>query len=568
MAKEKIKVYTYTRVSTAMQIDGYSLDAQKSRMKAFAEFNDYEIAHEYEDAGKSGKSIEGRTQFNQMMEDIKTGKDGVSFVLVFKLSRFGRNAADVLSTLQVMQDFGVNLICVEDGIDSSKDAGKLMISVLSAVAEIERENIRVQTMEGRIQKAREGKWNGGFAPYGYKLVDGQLQIAEEEAEVIRIIYDKYIHTTMGTARIANWLNEHGYSKVCRHNNKREAFTGSFLIGVLDNPVYCGKPAYGRRRSEKIPGTRNQYRTVKTNDYMLHDGIHEAIISEEDWLAAQKQRENTSIRQPKTHSLEHEHILSGLLKCPICGSGMYGNVNRKKKKDGTYYKDYFYYACKHRLHVDGKRCDYHHQWGEDVIDAAVEEIIRQLVNTPTFEQGLREKIGSRLDTADLDQEIEQLRKQLRQYIGTKDRISEQMDALTFDDPHYDRKLQDLQTRQNKIYDQIASVESEIADTQIRLENIQQNKVSADNVYQFLLYFDKLYGKFSDIEKKTFMNSFIERIEIFPERQENGRILKHIEFRFPVFYEGQTLTGLDWDSNESVETVMVLSKLSNTEQTGLQ
>ena len=84
-----------------------------------------------------------------MMEDIKSGKDGVSYVLVFKLSRFGRNAADVLATLQVMQDFGVNLICVEDGIDSSKDAGKLMISVLSAVAESERENIRVQTMEGR-----------------------------------------------------------------------------------------------------------------------------------------------------------------------------------------------------------------------------------------------------------------------------------------------------------------------------------------------------------------------------------------------------------------------------------
>ena len=114
-----------------------------------------------------------------MMEDIKSGKDGVSFVLVFKLSRFGRNAADVLSTLQTMQDYGVNLICVEDSIDSSKEAGKLMISVLSAVAEIERENIRVQTMEGRIQKAREGKWNGGFAPYGYRLVDGALEINEE-----------------------------------------------------------------------------------------------------------------------------------------------------------------------------------------------------------------------------------------------------------------------------------------------------------------------------------------------------------------------------------------------------
>lgn len=87
-----------------MQIDGYSLDAQKTKMKAFCDYNEYEIAGEYEDAVKSGKSIEGRVSFNQMMEDIKSGKDGVSYVLVFKLSRFGRNAADVLATLQVMQE--------------------------------------------------------------------------------------------------------------------------------------------------------------------------------------------------------------------------------------------------------------------------------------------------------------------------------------------------------------------------------------------------------------------------------------------------------------------------------
>ena len=74
MSKEKTKVYTYTRASTAMQIDGYSLDAQKAKMKAFADYNDYEIVGTYEDAGKSGKSIEGRMEFNRMMEDIKSGK--------------------------------------------------------------------------------------------------------------------------------------------------------------------------------------------------------------------------------------------------------------------------------------------------------------------------------------------------------------------------------------------------------------------------------------------------------------------------------------------------------------
>lgn len=235
MNRERVKVYTYKRVSTTMQIDGYSLDAQKSRIKAFADYNDYEIVREYEDAGKSGKSIEGRIQFNQMMDDIKSGKDGVSFVLVFKLSRFGRNAADVLSTLQVMQDFGVNLICVEDGIDSSKDAGKLMISVLSAVAEIERENIRVQTMEGRIQKAREGKWNGGFAPYGYQLVDGELQINEEEAAAIRVIFDRYVNTDIGSNGIAKYLENHGIRKIQRQNGKNPLFD-AHLIRLI-NPVY-------------------------------------------------------------------------------------------------------------------------------------------------------------------------------------------------------------------------------------------------------------------------------------------------------------------------------------------
>ena len=96
-----------------------------------------------------------------------------------------------------MQDYGVNLICVEDGIDSSKEAGKLLISIIAAVAEMERENIRVQTMIGREQKAREGKWNGGFAPYGYKLKNGELVIAEDEVEIIQMIFNRYIHTNEG-----------------------------------------------------------------------------------------------------------------------------------------------------------------------------------------------------------------------------------------------------------------------------------------------------------------------------------------------------------------------------------
>ena len=309
--KKQIKCYLYTRVSTAMQVDGYSLDAQRDKLRKYAQYEDMIIAGEYSDEGFSGKNIQGRPEFQRMLIDIQERKDEISYVLVFKLSRFGRNAADVLSSLQLMQDFGVNLICVEDGIDSSKDSGKLMISVLSAVAEIERENIRAQTIAGREQKAREGKWNGGFAPYGYKLENGELKIAEDEADVIRVIYDQYLHTNAGVNGVAKYLNSHGYTKKIRQNGTMSSFSSAFVRDVLDNPIYMGKIAYGRRKIEKKLGTRNEMHVVEQKDFPVYAGQHEAIISEKDWQLVQTKRTTTAFKREKNsrsqscpHSVRH------------------------------------------------------------------------------------------------------------------------------------------------------------------------------------------------------------------------------------------------------------------------
>lgn len=548
--------YIYTRVSTAMQVDGYSLEAQRDRLRKYAEYQEMRVVREYSDEGKSGKNVDGRPAFRQMLLDIESGQDPVSFVLVFKLSRFGRNAADVLNSLQKMQDYGVNLICVEDGIDSSKDSGKLMISVLSSVAEIERENILAQTMEGRRQKAREGKWNGGFAPYGYTLINGELKIAEDEVEVIRLIYDRFINTTMGANGVADWLNEHGYCKKIRQNNTLENFTENFVKGVLDNPVYCGKIAYGRRKTEKISGKRNEYHIVQQQNYMLHDGIHEAIVSEKDWQKAKEKRLQTGVKWEKIHNLGHEHLLSGLLKCPVCGASMYANVSRKRKPDGSIYKDYFFYQCKHRVWVDGKRCDYRRQWSQEIIDGAVEEVIYKLVQNPRFESAMKEKINNNIDTGELTAKLETLQQQLRQQNGAKEKLGWQIDKLNVSDRHYEKKYDDMLSRLDALYDQIAETEEQIKETENQIRDIKQQKVSADNVYQFLLCFEQLYDQFSDADKKAFLNSFIERIEIYPERLENGQILKSIVFRFPIFYDNRLITEISWEKENTVETVCLL------------
>ena len=157
------KVYLYTRVSTKMQVDGYSLEAQEERLKKFAECQDMEVVGIYRDEGYSGKSIEGRPEFQRMMNDVKCHKDDVDLILVFKLSRFGRNTADVLNSVELLKEYGCGLMCSEEPIDSTSAMGKVFIAILASVAEMERENILTQTMAGRIQKAENGEWNGGFA---------------------------------------------------------------------------------------------------------------------------------------------------------------------------------------------------------------------------------------------------------------------------------------------------------------------------------------------------------------------------------------------------------------------
>ena len=559
MAAEKTKVYTYTRVSTAMQIDGYSLDAQKARMKAYADFNDYQIVGEYEDAGKSGKSIEGRASFCKMMDDIKSGKDGVAYVLVFKLSRFGRNAADVLSTLQVMQDFGVNLICVEDGIDSSKDAGKLMISVLSAVAEIERENIRVQTMEGRIQKAREGRWNGGFAPYGYRLIDGKLEVNEEEAPAIRTIFDQYVNTDMGATGVAKYLENHGISKIQRQNGKNPLFSSSTIQKILKNPVYCGKIAFGRRRTEKVKGTRNEYKLVEQDSYLLVDGLHEGLVSEEVWQAAQvKMKANAQkyelVARPKT---DRVHLLSNILKCPVCGAGMYGNKSIKKRPDGTKYKDFYYYGCKHRNMQRGYKCDYRKQIHEEVLDAAVAEVVSKLVSNPRFAAMMQEKINMKVDTTAIEQEIAAYEKQLRQHYSTKSRLMEEIDSLDPDDRHFIARKSDLDDRLYKMYDKIEEVENGLMDARAKKQAIEADKITGDNIYKILICFDKLYATMTEAERRRLVGILIDEVQIYPERQPNGQWLKSIRFKLPIIDHDLELS---LDNKDRVDVVCALSRMT--------
>ena len=543
------KAYIYTRVSTAIQVDGYSLEAQEKALEKFADAKDIQIVGRYKDEGKSGKDIENRPDFKRMLSDIENHKDNVDFVLVFKLSRFGRNTRDVLNSYDVLKNNGCNLLCSEEPIDTSSAVGEVILAILAAIAEMERENISIQTMAGRIQKASDGKWNGGFAPYGYSLEEGKLVINEEEAEIIRLIFDKYINTGMGYHGVAKWLEENGYKKKIRQNGKLSYFSEEFVKCALDNCIYNGKIHFGKRKQEKSK-TGKIYAKEQT-DYLVAEGIHEAIIDDETWRLAQEKREKTKGRQQKKYDLEHYYQLSGIVKCPICGKGLVGQPNHKRRSDGTRYTSVYSYRC------NNHDCNYRNLPNEKRINGAVEEILTALVSNPKFAQKMKDRVDQKVDYSELDATIDRLSQQIKQTIQRKDRLISQIDNLDISDSHYDRKVTDLEKRLDDAYERIGDEEALLSDAEERKEKVRQEQINGEIVYKNLLIFDKVISKCSDIEKKKLYELLIKEIQIYETPQEDGRQIKSIIFNFPVMYGKDEVDYMCLSEKQIDETVCLLS-----------
>ena len=558
---EGTKVYIYTRVSTAMQVDGYSLDAQKDEIMRFVHYKNMQVCGEYTDEGKSGKSIQGRPGFQQMMDDIVDRKDDVSFIICFKLSRFGRNTADILNSLKLMKRYGTHLICVKENIDSSLDSGKMMISILGAMAEIERDNISVQTMAGRREKARQGGWNGAKAPYGYDLVDGKLVINPEAAEHIRLIFDKYAYSNLGFAGVAKWMNGQGYNKMFTTYHSLDVFTEPFIDRVISNHTYCGKIAYGKRRTVLREGSEDEYHTIETNDYPVYEGQQEAIISEEVWKKAQEKRQANAGRKDKIEK-DHQYIYSALLKCPVCGRSLYGvPMRRKKRKDGSEYPTYYSYMCRSSVHMNGIKCGFG-QISCWKVDTAMRGIISSIVNGENFGDLMARLVGEQMDTDGIERELDTATKAHRQALGLQRKLESELDKLDVTDRHYDRKYESLNRRLEDAFDAADEAERKIADCEARLESVKQDGLSRESIYESLTLFDKLYDELTDYDKKAFVRTFIDSIELYPDKKgKEGCPIKIVHFKFPVAYDGKAVYDFWTPLKNTDETIVLLQKLNS-------
>ena len=190
----------------------------------------------------------------------------------------------------------------------------------------------------------------------------------------------------------------------------------------------------------------------------------------------------------------------------------------------------------------------------MLDASVAEVISKLVSNPKFSDLIRSKINMEVDTSALDQEIANYEKQLRQLYHNKDTILSDIDSLDYEDKHYQRRKTDLENRLYKTYDKIDEAEELLISAKTKKRALLADKITGDNIYKALIFFDKLYAKMNEAEKREFLSQLVDNVQIYEERKENGQWLKSIEFKLPIIEKEFTL-GLD--NNTQNETVVLLS-----------
>ena len=245
--------------------------------------------------------------------------------------------------------------------------------------------------------------------------------------------------------------------------------------------------------------------------------------------------------------------------------MYGNIAKAGRKDN---KTRYYYYCKNTVNATGHKCTFRRNIEQSQIDDMLAKLITAMTKEGKFKDAIQDKIGATVDTTDLEKQLSVLNASLHQAETIKTRLEQQMDNLDVTDTHYDKKISDLQRRLDAQYDRIDEVEETMAELKSQIYELKKNQIDADSIYGFLGAFNEVYSECTDAEKKQFMQAFIERIDIFPERREDGNWIQNIKFQFPVpiIKEGKEIAqikGISLDKEKSDEHMVSLEKLSTLE-----
>ncbi|WP_161525896.1 recombinase family protein [Trichococcus alkaliphilus] len=405
----------YVRVSTQEQAEeGYSIDAQIQTIQEYCQRENMECVGVYVDRGKSGKNIKGRPEMQQLLQDAESGQ--FDAVVVWKISRVARNLMNLLEIVNVLQKQDIAFYSISEKFQVDTTTGRFMLQIMASVNELERNQIAENVKLGMTKRAFDGGWNGGRI-LGYDNVENEngkkvLQVNKEEAKLIHMIFQEAA-TGKGYRAIANSFNRSGYK-----TKQGNPFSTIAVKDILYNQTYIGKIQYNKY--EKWADKRRK--GLSENAFVV-EGQHEAIVDEALWQKVQLKLKASS-KHPSWNKTGTS-VLTGLIRCPECGSSMVINNVYNKLKDGTK-KKIRYYSCSQFRNKGASVCHANSIQAE-LAESKVAENLKEVVAQPEVLERVVERMNQQLQDREkpVKRELELIKVEIEQKGSSTEKLLDLM-----------------------------------------------------------------------------------------------------------------------------------------------
>lgn len=484
--------------------------------KYYPDITEFKI---YEDEGFSGGNT-NRPKFQQLLKDIKNKE--IAVLICYRLDRISRSVADFSTTYNMLEENNVAFISVKEQFDTSTPLGKAMLYISSVFAQLERETIAERVRDNMIQLSKTGRWLGGQEPFGFKAerisyIDEnfnerslmKLSPLKEELRVVKIIFNKYKETTSIT-QVTNFLQDNLYK------GKNGGEWGTTQVQrILSSPLYVKSDEqthnYLRSLGMNVYGDPNgngylSYNKTKKmtidrdiTEWILSVSNHKGIINSANWLRVQailEKNKDKKIKRLGTGS-NNTALLTGVLKCSVCGSNMMVKHGHKSKTEEN--KRYDYYVCSSKDNSRGKKCT-NKNIRVDRLDKIVAE---QLIAYDT--EFLRDQLHNLLDTStsleknnNTSNKINTIKAEIESKESAISNLVKQLSAAT------------NENAVNYIMKEINNLSDEVTKLKFNLDNTVTEKKTfnfdIDNlniILESLDRFSSTYNSLSDISQKRLM-----------------------------------------------------------------
>ena len=305
-----LRVAAYCRVSTDSDDQLNSFAAQQTYYNDYIRKHDsWQLAEIYADEGITGTSAAKRDDFQRMLSDCRKGR--IDKVLVKSISRFARNTKECLESIRELKALGISVFFEEHNIDTGMVTSEMLTAILASCAQAESESISKNMRWSYQRRMESGNFITCKAPFGYRLVDQQLVIDENEAETVRLIFHLFL-SGWNTAEIASELTKRGIPQ--KEGNKGWYYTS--IRCILRNEKYVGDSLLQKKYStETFPPVKKWNKGEMPQYYVANS--HPAIIDRETFELAQ--RLYVSKRPEIAGKSKSLHLFSGKISCGCCGT---------------------------------------------------------------------------------------------------------------------------------------------------------------------------------------------------------------------------------------------------------